>query len=288
MALGTFADENLALTSALSGGVWSGTLPLANVLAEDYIARPARCLDPSNLAKSQFQAELEWPRAVTLIAVLFHTLSISARYRLTIADLNGSFVVPQLQTDWIPVTPALWDSEDLEWESPNWWTGQPLTEELDLYPRHLWIALPTGPIVTAFKLEIDDVANPAGYFDLGGVWVASGWSPTFNYERGRQLMAETRSQTDEGPSGRRFHESRRARRKLAVEWRGLTETDAHRLFDAGMRAGTTRPVLFVPDLDNPLALFREAFPATFQAPPAPVFTYEGLHQVASTFEEVIA
>lgn len=288
MAIGQFSDENLALGAAFSEGAWVAQYPLTNLVADDYLGHPTRCDDPANLAKSKFQVALEWPRPVSLIGVLFHTLSIDARYRLTIADLNGSFAEPLLQTDWVQVVPAIYNSADLTWESPNWWTGQLLAEELDLYPRHLWIPLPAEPIVTAFRLELDDQDNTAGYFDLGGLWVASSWSPAFNFERGRQLSATARAQIDEAPSGRRFAEERRSRRQLAVEWRDLSEADAHRLFDGGMRAGVTKPVLFVPDLDNPLSLVREAFPATFQTPPAPTFAYEGLHSATATFQEIIA
>ena len=288
MALGQFADINLIEDATLAGGTWSAALPLANLKGDQYIQRPTRCEVPTVLVNSQFTATLAWPRAVSLIAVVFHTLSISAQYRLTIADLDGSFATPILQTDWTPVTPALWDSADLEWESPNWWTGQPLTEDLDLYPRNLWIPLPTTPIVTAFKLEIDDRANPAGYFDLGGLWTVSGWSPAINFERGRKLGLIDRSQVEEGPSGRRFAEERRGRRSLSVAWARLEQAEAHRLFDAGVRCGTTKPVLFVPDLDDPLALFREAFVATFQNPPSPTFGFAGLHQADATFLEIIA
>lgn len=288
MALGTFADQNLTESATLTGGTWSAALPLANLKGEEYLQRPARCEDVTSLAKSQFTVTLQFPRAITLIAVLFHTLAIDAQYRLTIADLDGSFVVPSLQTPWTAVTPALWDSADLDWESPNWWTGQPLNEDLDLYPRHLWIPLPDGPIVTAFKIEIDDRNNTAGYFDLGGLWTASGWSPSFNYDRGHKLGLIDRSQVDEGPSGRKFVETRRARRTLAVTWSMLTQGDATRIFDGGMRAGSTKPVLFVPDLDDPVALYRQAFPATFRAPPEPVFNFPGLHQADAIFEEIIA
>ncbi len=288
MALGQFADTNLALTSTLSEGGFDPAYPLGNLLLGDYLGHPARCATPAILASSKFKVVLPWPRKVTMVAVLFHSLSYSARYRLTVSDLAGDFTTPKYDSGWQAVVPALYKSSDLPWESPNWWTGQPLASEMDLYPRHLWIVLPADTLVAAFRLEINDAANPAGYFDLGGLWVASGWSPTFNFERGRKLDIQNRAQVDEAPSGRRFAEDRRPRRRLSVSWRGLFQSDAHRLADAFMRAGTTQPVLFVPDIDDPLALFREAFPATFEAAPAPTFLYEGLHQADATFEEIIA
>ena len=288
MALGMLADTNLIDTATLTGGAWLPALPLANLKGGEYLQRPARCVAPTVLGSSQFQAAIEFPRTVSMIAVLFHTLSITAQYRLTIADVDGSFAAPQLVTDWTPVIPALWNSEDLDWEDPNWWSGQPASEELDLYPRNLWIPVPDAPVVSAFKLEIDDRDNPAGYFDLGGLWAVTGWSSAINFERGRKLALIDRSQVEEGPSGRRFAEERRGRRSLSVAWARLEQTEAHRLFDAGVRCGTTKPLLFVPDLDDATALFREAFVATFQNPPSPTFSFEGLHQADATFLEIIA
>ncbi|PZR32298.1 hypothetical protein [Caulobacter segnis] len=288
MALGALADINLVDEAVLSGGTWAAGLPLANLKAADYVARPARCEDPSNLAKSQFQAQLEWPQSVSLVGVVFHTLSRSAAYRLTIAGPDLDLGAPVYQSEWTPVIPRLWQSRDLPWGSPNWWTGQPLARDLDLYPRNLWIALPAPVLCGVLRLEIDDRENLAGYFDLGGLWIVDPWRPTLNFERGRDLSIEIRSLVDEAPSGRIYGETRRSRRQLAVTWAMLTANEANRLYDAGMRAGTTKPVLFVPDQDDGASLLRECWPATFGAPPAPKFGWEGLHTVSATFREIIA
>lgn len=290
MAQGVLADQNLALTAVMSGGAWAAALPVTNLNKPGYLSAPARCVDVATLASSQFVATLETARPVNVVAVLFHTFSSNALYRLTVAGLDGNLATPAYQSDWTPVVGRLWDSSVLEWEVSNWWTGQPDEDELALYPRHLWIPVPlaSGPISGAIKVEIDDRANEAGYFDIGGIWIARTWSPVMNFDRGRDLAAEARSVVDEAPSGRLFVEDRAPRRSLAMTWSYLQEAEAYRLHDAGRRAGTTREVLFVPDLDNTVGMIREAFPATFEKPPATKFTYAGLHTVTATFKEVIA
>ena len=107
MATGMFTDENLAEMATLSGGVCSAQLPLTNLQAGDYIARPARWEDVSNLDETQFEAALEYRRPVILVAVLFHTLSLAAKYRVTVSDFAGAFDEPAFQSAWLDVTPRL-------------------------------------------------------------------------------------------------------------------------------------------------------------------------------------
>lgn len=178
-------------------------------------------------------------------------------------------------------------SASLEWEASNWWTGQITQEEIDLFPRHVWITIPPV-LAAAVRIELDDQTHPEGWFDIGGLWIASTWSPAFNYERGRSLALKSRDQIDEGPSGRRFVEPRPPRRELSVDYAGLTTPEAYRWFDASARTRSARPVIFMPDAESEPARVRETFPANFEQPPGPRFTYEHAHQVAATFSEILA
>ncbi|MFN3858429.1 MAG: hypothetical protein ACK4RV_11845 [Caulobacter sp.] len=289
MALGRFADINLARTAALSGGSWSPDWPLANVQdGRRYVGAPARQETPGDLAASQFDAVLLAARAVNLVAVLFHTMSLAARYRLTLASPGATLEAPTYDSGWKDVFPAVFDQAELDYEDSNWWAGQLAAEDLDLYPRHLWISLPQTLIAEQIRLEFDDADNAAGHFDIGGLWIARTWSPAFNFNRGRQPSAETRDQKEESPSGREFGDERTPRRIMTVSWSRLTDDEALRQLDAFARARTTRTVLFLPDSDNPKSLLREAYPATFQASPSPTFTYDGLNSAQAVFREIIA
>jgi hypothetical protein len=290
MAQGVIADQNLALTAVMSGGAWVAAQPVTNLNKPGYKSDPARCVDIGNLAASQFTATLETARPVNLVGIMFHTLSSNASWRIVLAGLDGNLGAPVYQSAWTPVVGRLWDSSVLEWEVSNWWTGQPEEDELALYPRHLWIPIPLdpGPICGALRVEFQDPTNEAGYFDIGGVWIARTWSPLMNFDRGRDFGSDSRAVVEEAPSGRMFGEDREPRRRLTVTWSYLQKAEAIRLHDAGRRADTTREVLFVPDLEDAVGMIREAWPATFEKPPAIKFTYDGLHTVAATFKEVIA
>ena len=288
MALGKFSDINLADTAAITGGAWSPDLPATNLAARRYLTAPARQLAPADLGASQFEVAFDRARAVTLVGLMFHTLSLTARYRLTIAGVDGVLATPAYSSGWLTAYPRLYPTSQLPWEEPNTWAGYPLGQDLDLYPRHLWLSVSPGRITTRLRVEVDDATNPAGYFDIGGLWVALGWSPLFNFDRGRELGMDARDQIDEAPSGRLFSEERTPRRRSTVTWSGLTNEEAYRLFDAGARARTTRPVLFVPDVDQTTSLVREAWPSTFETLPKPRFAYDRLNTITATFKELIA
>lgn len=290
MAIGRFSDSNLTAAATLSGGAWPvAGLGLNNLKDDqDYIGAPARCADNTSLANSKFEVLLAEPRLVSLVVLLFHTMGRSAKYRITISTAaDPTYAAPLLQTAWEWVFPSIFDPVDLEFGLDNFWDGAVSASELDLYPRNLWAPF-AEVLAERIRIELDDRNNAAGYFDIGGCWIASGWSPTFNFERGRELAVNARDVIDEAPSGRFFAEERTPRRQLAVSYEMLSDAEAQRWVDAGMRARTTRTVLFAPDLDDAAALMREGFPGVFERPPGARFTYSRVNSTAITFKEILA
>ncbi|MCY1648188.1 hypothetical protein OVA11_14280 [Caulobacter sp. SL161] len=288
--LGQLIDVNIALDATLTGGDCLPTLPLSNlqIPAGEYLKSPARFVDATDLDGTQFEAELPWAQSINLIALLFTTLSRTALFRLTIAGADGDLDNPIYQGEWTPVVPRLWQSSSLDWGAPNWWTGQPLARDLDLYPRHRWMPLPARTLCKRLRVELDDRDNPDGWIDIGGLLIGLGWSPWRNFDRGRQRELIVRSLIEETPSGRLITEARRPRRQQRVTWSMLTAADADRITDASIRASDTGVVFFVPDLGDPASLLRDCFPATIALHPQPTLGFPGLHTATATFREVIA
>ncbi len=287
MRIGRFSDDNLVLAAALSAGEWSEALPLANLQDETrYVSKPARQLHPTDETKSRAEVTLARSRTVNLIGVMFHTLGVNAEYRVTIAAPGGTLAAPVYAGAWTPVHTRLFDSEALPWEDDNWWLGDPQPDDVALYPRHLWIDLQPGIPASKIRVELRD--PDAAFYDIGGLWVAAAWSPNFNFDHGREIALDSRSLADEAPSGRVFHEERTGRRRVTVTWSMLDKAEAYRLFDAGQRCGTRRPVVFLPDPGDPVSLIREAYPATFEKPPAPRRGRRFHNTLSATFKEIIA
>ncbi|MDP2258484.1 MAG: hypothetical protein Q8J89_02030 [Caulobacter sp.] len=284
-----YADTNLARTAVLTGGLGTADHPLDNLKDDSrFRGAPARCEDPNDLEAATFQAVLPSARAVDLIVLLFHTLEIDARYRITVAGPDGDLDTPAIAGAWSPVYGSVFDSEDLEYEDDNWFFGQLAVEDIDLFPRHLWIWLPQPVITAAIRIELDDSGNAAGFFDIGGLAIARTQTTELNIDRGRLLGITARDQKDESPSGRVFAEERMPRREITVSWSRLQDEEAYRLFDAGMRGRSNRMVLIAPNLADPRSTLREAFPATFSRLPGPSFTWPGLGRVEATLQEIVA
>lgn len=289
MDRGRLADINLMLTATLDEGVWATELPLANLKVDSNpYGAPARCETPTDLSSSKFRAVLPSARAVDLVGLMFHTISLGAKYRLTMSGPDGDLNTPVFAGDWTAVYGSVFASEDLEFEDDNWFFGQLAAEDVDLYPRHLFIPLPEAVITKAIRLEIDDAGNDAGYFDLGWGVIARTVTVEQNFDRGRDLRLDVRDQVEEAPSGREFADERTPRRLLAIRFSLLQDAEARRKFDTGARARSTRPVYFLPLPNDPSSLLREAFPATFAPAPNNTFTYPGLAGSDATLREIIA
>lgn len=287
---GAWGLINLAPAATLSGGAASPDFPLANLQDESrYTGAPARWEDVADLEATQFDAVLPAPKAIDLVALLFHSFKLTDQYRLTVAGADGDLNAPVYDSGWQPIYgETAGYIEDMEWEDDNLWTGQLLEEDLDLYPPHKYLWLPDVTISGAIRLEFDASENSDGYFDIGGLWIGRTFSPEMNFERGRGLGIAARDQVDESPSGRRIAEERRPRRRIAINYAMLQDEEIYRLFDAGMRSRSTRTVLFIPNPGDERSTLREAFPGYFSSLPDPRITYPGLGALTATLEEIIA
>lgn len=285
MATGKLCDTNLTRTAAFDG---PGFLRLENLAADDrYIEDPAICLDSSTLEGSRFEVTLAQPRLVNLVALLFHTMGFGSRFQVKLAGLDLDLDNPVYVSGWRPVFSTFYPHGTIPFGEENWFSGQVAPSEIDLYPRHRW--LDVDPVIVGkVGIELDDRLSETTFFHLGGLLIAPTITTRINYSRGRDLTLAPRSLIAEGPSGRRVAESRQPRRQLALDWSMLTTNEAYRFIDAGMRARNDRPVFFLPDSQDEIALMREAFPATFEKPPGARFNYPTTNGSAVVLQEILA
>lgn len=291
MAKGILCDVNLALTGTITGPAGGATAdqPLANLLNdEDYVGRPWRCPDATALSLTWFEQVFPEPHVFTVLGLFFHTFSMGARYRLrgsTLAD--ATYAAPTVDTGWRWVHPSIIDPVDLPFGVENGFAGTVTAAELALHGRHLAAKVPEG-LVERIRIDFDDQENPAGWFDVGGLLLADGFSPEMNHNFDHELGGIARDQVDETPSGRRIADSRPPRRTVTASYENLSAAEARRFVDAGLRRRATRTVLFVPNIDQPDAALREAFPATFARLPGARIGRPGMSGSTVSLEEVLA
>lgn len=252
------AFPNRADAAILSGGSWSVGLPLGNL--QDRLLKKYARAQNTLTTSTKFEADLGNDRAIRVIALVNHNLSLTARYRITAGDSAG-FITPVYESGWLDVWPSLWVPEELEWEAENFWDGKFTDEDRDGYPATL-IHMPDGTLARYWRVEIDDSApaNPDGYVQIGRLFMAEQWQPVRNFSHGASLSFESRTRVTESEGGVEYFGAKRAPRLFSFDLRGLSDTEAYtRALELYRRADVHGEVLIIPDPTDELNRMRRAF-----------------------------
>lgn len=282
MAKGLLTDINLADAAELSGGTWA--LPLSNLKDRRMVARPARSNPGLSPADTQFTATLSDTRRINFISLLFHTMSRNAEIRLRLKNAADEIIH---DGGWEPVHTRVYPTRTLEWEMPNFWDGRPLEQNLRLYPNSFYHVLTPSKSTKSVEIEISDPTHPDGFFDIGYLFIAGSWSPKFNYSFGREIRLSARDRVETALSGHEVSEYRRPQRHMSLQYGDLDKTETMNILDMRMRSGTSRPIIFIPDIDDKTHLIREAFLATFETLDAHRFNFETKHSTTLSLKEIM-
>lgn len=288
------AARNLAALGTLSGGAWADAagLGLGMLLDDRLVTHPARCLDVTTVDDDDrptgSRLTLTFPRRqrVDRVNLFTTTLSRDARYWVEFYDDAGATEV--LRTSgWRDVFGRIYSTAGREWEDVNWWDGRVTEEDLDTYPRNLLHVEAASVSCRALTLWLDDRGRTAD-LDIGYLYVAADWQPTYNYDLGAGHTMGFRDVVDELPSGYRQTERRRPRRGQRVTFSDLSKDEALRLYDIGMRAGQVDPVVFAPDPTDLRHGLRETYLAVLADPTEPVRWSPRYWRVTLSITELIA
>lgn len=271
-------------TATLSGGSWQATLPLDN-LKTLPLATVARSTD-ATLASTQMIITLDTSRAISILVLCGHNLSINAQYRVTAAGDSG-FTDVLYQSDWTMVWPVIWVTDVLEWEDDRWWDGTISAEERESYVANLIHSVPLT-LARYWKLELDDQTNSAGYVQAGRMFISTGWQPQVNFDYGAAFGYEPTVQSEMSLGGQQYFNRQAHQRvfRLALSW--LDRDEAHtRIWEIQRALGLDQELFIIPDLDDALHTLRRAFLArlrTLNLIEQPSYLY---YQNALEFLEVL-
>ncbi|QYY30302.1 hypothetical protein K2O51_23315 [Cupriavidus pinatubonensis] len=281
MANVLLAHPNVADSGTLSGGNWQVAL---NNLKDRRLSRVARSATALK-ADTQFVLDLGQSRLVSVIAVVRHNLSTSAKWRLRVANapsfaspvydnaviyppdgsasLQMDFLAPSYlawDPDWPLAWPTLFPPASLEWEDDNFWTGSITEEERKQYPSMLLVILPKPTAGRYIKIEIDDESNPDGYVEFGRLFVSRAWQPLNNANWGASIGWETDTTTQRALSGTPYFDRKDGRRVTRFELGYLSRDEAlGQVFELQRRAGIDGEILLVWDKDDPINLLRQSY-----------------------------
>lgn len=185
--------------STLSGGSWNASYPLSR-LKNRYLQQKART---TNALATSSVIDIDLGAAVLtgVVALIAHNLSAAATVRIQASSSASQ-------------SPSLYDGA-----ATLIYTGTDYGVSFPPVAARYW------------RISIADTSNPAGYIELGRVFLGSQWKPTNNIDWGCSLQAESQTAVSEALAGPEFFDSRPVRRVMRGKWSWLSDTEAMTFLD---------------------------------------------------------
>lgn len=256
--------QNRIDEAVLSGGSWVATLPLNNLKVRQ-VQQVARTTDAA-LASTLFMIDLQKPRAVGVVALIVHNISVSGRVRVR-GSLSDTFDAAIYDSDWMSVWPAGIIPMSLRnWEESNFWLGTLTEEQRAGYQAPYIHQLPSQQSLRYWMVEIDDESNPEGYVHIGRAFISPVWTPEMNFDHGSGLRYEDPTEIETSMSGAEYFGDRSKPRVFdcALSWLSSDEAYTNAL-DLQRLAGIRGEVLVVPDGSDIVNLPKTAFIARLKS-----------------------
>jgi hypothetical protein len=242
----TLAWNNRTDAGTLSGGSWQATLPLTNLQNRQVqkVARSSNALTTS----TQFTIDLGAARAIGVVALVVHNISVVGKVRITASDTAG-FTVTYYNSGWIDVWPTgMVPQALLEWEEDNFWLGTLSANARAGYQSPFIHLLPSAQNLRYWKVEVDDTGNTDGYVQIGRLFMAATWVPSVNYAYGAGLGYQDPTPIDVSLSGAEYFDVRSRFRVFNFELQYILGTEAYAYaLDMQRLCGNSGEVLVVPD-----------------------------------------
>lgn len=263
-----FGFPNRIDQALLSGGGWVAGLPLANV-QDRLLSKVARSIDTSEAA-TQFALDLVTAKPIRALALIAHNSTFQGRVRIEAshaADFSTLFMDTGWRDIWGGLIGAPWLIDELEWESENYWYGTYSREEVEGFTATSVQLLPGPAFARFFRVSIRDVNNPAGFFEVGRVFIGEVAQPRVNYSWGGSLGYEIGTTVETALGGAEFSDEREPLRIMRMTLDHLDDAAGFGTFlELVRRAGVSREVLVIPNPADELQGLRRNFIGRIRQP----------------------
>ena len=239
--------------AVLSGGSWT---TLGNLNNSDYW-RVARTTDAST-SSTVINIDLGSIHALRSIALGAHNLSQTASWRIKIGSTAGASDIYDSgdQSAW-----ALAFSAEYSWEDQFWWEGYTSSDDYKGSPHLVCWPLPNWYSARYARIEITDTANPAGYVQIGKLFIGGGVQPDIGV--GYDGLSESWTDASDlvtSASGDESFVAKRRLRQAQVRFGHLTAgAEFQALYEMQRRQGLSGEVLFLPEPNNIAECQRRGF-----------------------------
>lgn len=136
----------------------------------------------------------------------------------------------------------------LEWEDDNFWLGTLTQEQRAGYQSPYIQRLDSVVTARYWRVEMFDSGNPAGYIQIGRLFMARGWTPSVNYTYGAALGYQDPTPVETSLSGAEYFDVRSKFRVMNFDLEYISDTEAYNYaLDLQRVAGISGEVLVMPD-----------------------------------------
>lgn len=279
---------NLIDDATLSGGSWETALALTNT-QDRRLAKVARSTDDAT-SSTKFDIDLTRDRAIKLICLVKHNLSLAATYRIY-GSAVSNFSTTVYDSGSLEVFAAIYDSLVLEWEDDNFWDGKPSQEYIDDIQETSTLSLihilSNATLARYWRVEITDTANADGYVQIGRVFISTQWQVTNNLLYGASLGYETNTIVDEALDNTEYFDARRAYRNFRFELESYDYNEGHqKLLDISRQLGIDKEVFIIPDPDDAQNMSRRAFLGRMRTLNPILYPYFNTNRAAFDIKEI--
>lgn len=254
-----FNDHCAAAT--FSGGSWVATLPVAN-LGDPRLSKVARSTD-CDLASTQFDIDLGAVQTVRSNNLITHNLSLDAYARIRWFS-DAARLVEVYSSGWREVFPPVYQTEDLEWEAPNFWDCKFTEEERAGINAVHAVFAPYSTAARYGRVEINDRNNAAGFVQIGRAFMGEGYQARVGARWGSGLGVEDEGERVATPSGAEYDLDGAVRRRMNIDLGPMSTGDARRLFEIMRRPGRKRDIVSYFRPTDPAMSLQRTFLARFE------------------------
>lgn len=276
--MGTAAvlDENLALTATLTGGTWA--LPLDNLLDPTVKETVARCV--SGLPADAW-FDVVWPvtrpQKWDTLVIAGGSIHPAATYRLTwyshpTSRTPADVLAGGPDAEWLRVYPSPDRRAERSYYATNFLRGGPTVRDLAGKVAQLIARPAVSPRGVAVRVEID---NKGTSLDLGHLFITRAFRPDWPHNWGMVFEPIDASPVDVTPGGRRIVDSRPAPIRKTVRFDDLSEDEAMRMHDMGLRLGKSGPMLMIENIEQTRHQWRRVRLMTLEDGTVPVTQNDG-------------
>lgn len=261
-------DRNRIETSTISAMGWTNSAPASNV-KNLPLSVPARSLTSgTEIAPVTLEGVFRQPETLIYAGLFTTNFRQSDDVKLELFDDDLKTEVA-FDSDWTAVVPPLQDWRSMRWGASNFFRGDLPEEDFALYPTNVHMKIPLGRYKAwrwSFKgsgyiasPDPDINGNDANYHQVGYAWFSDGMELEINPALGSSDDYTPQDVVSQVEGGGEFVEPGTGFRSININLDQLSADQANKLLDLIKRVDFSRPLVYLPDLDDLALLFRYAF-----------------------------